>query len=133
MKRRRRPSLARSFPLVRMAVAGFTILEILIATAILGIVFVGLLAALGDTFVADQAAYASARSRNLAQRVMEEVVHTAFDNLLSLDGDTITQDGFTVTVRVVASTPDLRLVEVTAAKPGTLTGTTRLLTYRARR
>ena len=113
--------------------SGLTLFEVLIAAAVLGMVFLGLLAAMGDSFLANRAAYASTRSQNLAKCVMEETLQTTFDNLLSLDGDTVTQDGFTATVHVLESTADLRLIEVTVAKAGTHTGTTRLLTYRCKR
>jgi len=117
----------------RTSQAGLTLFEILLSAAILGIVFVGLSAAMGGAMLADNASYASTRSESLAKRVLEEVLETEFDNLLSLDGNTVTQDQFVATIHVVESTANLRLIEVTVAKEGTHTGTTRLLTYKARR
>lgn len=113
--------------------SGLTLFETLLATAVLGVVFLGLVAALGGSFLAAEAAYASTRSQNLARRVMEEVVETDFEDLLGLDGNVVEEDGFTAEISAVEVTPGLRLIEVLVRKPGTHTATTRLLTYRARR
>ena len=113
--------------------AGLTLFETLLATAVVGTVFLGLLAAMGGSFVATGASYASTRSQNLAKRVMEEVLENAFDNLLSLDGTTVQENGYTAVVSVTEPATNLRLVEVIVTKPGAHTANTRLLTYRARR
>jgi Tfp pilus assembly protein PilV len=110
-----------------------TLFEVLLATAVLSMVFLGLLAAIGDSFIAGQSAYTATRSRNLAERIMEETAASPFDTLLNLDGATVSQDGFTATIGVVDTTMDLRLIEVVVTRPGAHLGATRLLTYRARR
>jgi len=112
---------------------GLTLFETLIATAVLGVVFLGLLAAMGDSLLAGRAAYTCSRSQNLATRVMEEAIENHFDDLLTLDGTVIEEDGFTATINVVESARNLRLLEVTVTAPGSHLGRTRLLTYRARR
>jgi len=117
----------------RPAEVGLTLFETLIATAVLGIVFLGLLAAMGDSFLANHAAYASTRSQHFAGRVMEEIIESGFDDLLSLDGNVVEEDGFTAAIDVVESAQNLRLIEVTVTRPGSHTATTRLLTYRAKR
>lgn len=113
--------------------AGLTLFETLLSTAVLGIVSLGLLAAMGDSFIAGHVNYHASRSQNLAKRVMEEVLENHFDNLLSLDGNVIREQGFTATIHVVDSAKNLRLIEVVVTRPGTPAATTRLLTYRAAR
>jgi len=112
---------------------GLTLFETLIATAVLGMVFLGLLAAMGDSFIVGRAAYTCSRSQNLATRVMEETIENDFDDLLGLDGNVIEEGVFTATINVVESARNLRLIEVTVTSPNAHLATTRLLTYRARR
>ncbi len=112
---------------------GLTLFETLLATAALGMLFLGLLAAMGDSFIATGASYASTRSQDLAKRVMEEVLDNSFDNLLSLDGTEVHDHGYTAAVSVTEPATNLRLIEVAVTKPGAHTANTRLLTYKAQR
>jgi len=112
---------------------GFSLFEVVLAAGILSLVMLGVLAAMNGSFMADRAAANTTRSQSIARQAMEECLHAAFDDLLSLDGDTTTVDGFTVQVSVVQSSVDTRLVEVVvdhAKEPGSRT---RLLLLRSAR
>jgi len=113
--------------------AGVTLLEMVFAAAILSVLMVGVLAAMNGSFMADRAAGNDTASQTLARRVMEECMAVAYEDLMNLNGNTTTVNGFTATVSVVQSTVDTRLIEVQVVNPDEPGGTTRLLVLRSAR
>ncbi len=113
--------------------SGFSLVEVIVAAGILSLVVLGVLAATNGSFMADRAAANTTRSQAIARHAMEECLNTLFDDLLNLDGDTTTVDGFTVDISVVQSSVDLRIIEVTVDKPAAPGSRTRLLMLRSAR
>ena len=111
--------------------AGFSLFEIVLAAGILSLVMLGVLAAMNGSFMADEVAANTTRSQTIARQAMEECLAVSYDDLLSLDGNTATVDGFTVTISVLQSSLDMRLIEVVVDKVDALGGRTRLLVARA--
>lgn len=113
--------------------AGFTLFETVLAAAILSLVMLGVLAGVNNSFLADKAAAGATSSQTIARRIMEECLAVAYDDLLNLNGNTTTVDGFTTRVTVIQSATDLRLIEVTVDRPGATSSSTRLLMLRSAR
>lgn len=112
--------------------AGFTMIEVIVAIAIISIALVPtasmrLKAAQANAAIEEREKYAI-----LVQRLLETKVRAVpFDQLVSsnaVDMDT----GFTYAITVTASSPTLRKVTITATAPGSATPIDRLVTLVAK-
>ncbi len=118
-------------PSFRISETGFTLFEVVLAAAILALLMLGVLAATNGSFLADRAAGNATRSQAIARQTMEECLATDYNDLLNLNGNTATVQGFTVTITVMQSTVDTRLVEVVVDKAGAVGARTRLVALRS--
>ena len=92
--------------------AGFTLIEMLITAALIGIVVVGVVSTFTTAFIADRNSQEVITGRNLAQEVMETMAAVDYGNLLAMHGNAITRDDFTATISVDQIAAGLLRVEV---------------------
>ena len=98
--------------------AGFTLLEVMIATVILVTLALGLATSMGAAFMADAAARNAAASTHAAQQVMEELQHLDYGDVLACDGDAmLTSEGIALKLSVSEVMVGMLLVEVQTCRP----------------
>ena len=115
------------------ACEGFTIVEMLITAALVGIVVIGVVSTFTTAFVADRNSQEIMTSRNMAQEIMENMQAVDFDNLLAMNGTTVTRDDLTANVSVDQVASGLLRVEVLVSHASIADVNTRVVTVVADR
>ncbi|MGE3164792.1 MAG: prepilin-type N-terminal cleavage/methylation domain-containing protein [Planctomycetota bacterium] len=92
--------------------AGYTLMEVLVATALVAALALAVMASYSVAFAADRTAQQLLSAQNLAQNTMETISTTAFAQLGSLDGASVTDGDLTGTISVDAISSTLTRCEV---------------------
>ncbi len=131
----------RLMPLGRPAVGpregeeGVTILEVMIAAAVLAIASLGLISLITASSQLDSISQEKLKDIELANQIMEECRDTSFNDLPNLDGNIVETDGGVATIYVTPVQSALLQVEVIVHRknPSGMYHEYRLTTYRAMR
>ena len=103
---------------VRAREAGYTLLEVVIATVMVVILAMGLAGAMGTAFMADAAARDTAQSTHAAQQVLEELQDLSYHDVLAQDGTAmLTARGVAVKISAHETMVGMITVEVYACRP----------------
>ncbi len=92
--------------------SGFTIVEIVMAAAIIAIVAAGVLSSISMAYLADRTSTDLITAQNFVREVVESVEVTPFDALLALDGSTLNDGRFNAATSVTLVSVGLIRVEV---------------------
>jgi prepilin-type N-terminal cleavage/methylation domain-containing protein len=102
----------------RRADSGFTLLEVMFASIIMAIVFMGLLASLSGSFLTTGMAERTSESQATAKRLLEEACELAYADMLLLDGNAIvTPQGLAAKYQVFETSSGLLTLEVEVLRP----------------
>ena len=112
---------------------GFTLIEVLITTAIIAIVVIGVVSTFTTAFFADRNSQQIISSRHLAQEVMESMSAVDFDVLLGMDGNTVARGELSAAVSVAQVAAGLIRVEVLVTHTNIADVNTRVVTVVADR
>ena len=97
---------------------GFTLLEVMIASVVMAIIFMGLLSSITGAFLATDMAKQASESQAMARRLIEEAREFAYGDMLLLDGNSlITPHGLAAKYRVFETSPGLLTLEVEVCRP----------------
>lgn len=105
--------------ILRASTAGFSLLEVAITTAILGAVLLATATAFGSTMNATDQARRTTEAAIFLEATVENISAQPYDNLLSLDGNTVF-DGTNAadsnfSVSITATQAEVDLIQVTAS------------------
>lgn len=92
--------------------AGYTLMEVLIATSLVAALALAVMASYTIAFSADRTAQQLISAQSLAQNTMETVATTPFGLLPSLDGTSVTDGDLTATISVDSIAASLNRCEV---------------------
>ena len=91
---------------------GFTLIEVSLALSMIAMILVGVMAALSSGFLAQRNNSEIVETQFLTQQVVEEIQDSAFDDLLSFNGTSVTStDGF-YRAQVTAASAGLHLIRI---------------------
>jgi prepilin-type N-terminal cleavage/methylation domain-containing protein len=97
---------------------GFTLLELMIATVVMAIIFMGLISSITGSFLATGTANKATESQAIARQMLEEAMELSYGDMLLLDGDSlITADGLAAKYQVFEVTPGLLELRVEICRP----------------
>ena len=97
---------------------GYTLLEVMIAVAIVVILALGLASSMGAAFLADAVARDTATATHACQQVMEELEELDYADVLATDGNAIlTEEGIAIKMAVSEAMVGMLLVEVCGCRP----------------
>ena len=92
---------------------GFTLIELMIAALIMGIIFMALISSMTGAFLTTDAASMTTRAQGTARRLLEETRDYTYDQLLLMNGSAIvTDDGMSAKYQVYETSIGLLTVEV---------------------
>mgnify|MGYP006296552721 CR=1 FL=1 len=80
--------------------SGLTLIELIIAVAVLAVLMLGLFAAMSTSMYTAARSKHSAEMQKLAQQVMEELLSLNYGNLQAQDGKVILEGKYTVSISV---------------------------------
>jgi len=97
---------------------GFTLLELMIASVVMAIIFMGLISSITGAFLATDMANRACEAQATTRRLLEEATELAYGDMLLLDGNSlITADGLAAKFQVFETSPGLLSVEVEVCRP----------------
>jgi len=100
------------------AQSGFTLLELMIAAAVLSILFMAFISTLTGSFLASNTSITANSARACAQRLMEETMDIDYaDCHLLHQNAVLTPEGLACKMGVVQVSTDLVIIEVNVCKP----------------
>lgn len=89
---------------------GFTLIEVMIAAAVIAIVLIGVVSTLSTAFVADRVASESTRAQNYCRQTMETLMEQEFSTLPTFNGSSIVRG--TLSANIETTTVAVGLVRV---------------------
>ena len=102
----------------RIGEKGFTLLELMIASVVMAIIFMGLISSLTGSFLATDMANKSTEAQALGRRMLEEAMQLEYGDELLLNGNAlITDEGIAAKYEVFETSPGLLTVEVEVCRP----------------
>ena len=97
---------------------GFTLLELMIASVVMAIIFMGLLSSITGAFLATNMANKASEAQATARRLLEEAADLSYGDMVLLDGNSlITQDGLAAKYQVYEMSQGLLTLEVEVCRP----------------
>lgn len=97
---------------------GFTLLEVMIASVVMAIIFMGLISSITGAFLTTEMANKASMAQATARRVLEEATQLDYGDMLLLDGNSlITPEGITAKYQVFETSPGLLTLEVEVCRP----------------
>ena len=100
---------------------GFTLLEVLIATVIMAIIFMGLISAISGTFLSATMANRATEAQDTARQLLEEASELSYADMLLLHGNAlIGTGGLAAKIQVYEVSTGLLLLEVEVCRPTTM-------------
>ncbi|HUW56247.1 MAG TPA: prepilin-type N-terminal cleavage/methylation domain-containing protein [Planctomycetota bacterium] len=98
--------------------AGFTLLELMIASVVMAIIFMGLISSITGAFLATDVANRATEAQATTRRLLEEATQIVYGDMLLLDGNSLfTPDGLAVKYQVFETSPGLLTLEVEVCRP----------------
>ena len=91
---------------------GFTLIEVSLALSLIAMILVGVMAALSSAFLAQRNNSEIVETQFLTQQVIEEAQDSAFDDLLSFNGTSVTSTDGLYRAQITASSAGLHLVRI---------------------
>lgn len=99
---------------------GFTLVELIIASVVMAIIFMGLISSITGSFLATNMANRAAEGQATARRLLEEAMELDYGDMLLLDGSSlITDDGLAAKYQVYETSAGLLTLEVEVCRPET--------------
>lgn len=98
--------------------SGFTLLELMMAAAVMAILFMGLISSITGAFLATDMANRASEAQATTRRLLEEAMELAYEDMLLLDGNTlVTPEGIAAKYQVYETTPGLLTLEAEVCCP----------------
>ena len=102
----------------RQADAGFTLLELMIASIAMAIIFMGLISSITGAFLATDMANKATEAQATTRRLLEEATQLTYGDMLLLEGNSLfTPDGLAAKYQVFETSPGLLTLEVEVCRP----------------
>ena len=99
---------------------GFTLVELMIASLVMAIIFMGLISSITGSIMATNMAKKAAEGQATARRLLEEATELDYGDMLLLDGSSlITADGVAAKYQVYETSSGLLTLEVEVCRPET--------------
>jgi len=91
---------------------GVTLVEVMIAVAIISVLFLGLFAALTTAFNTTGINYSNAHLQKFAQQIMEEILADSYANLATWNNKTVTYQGMIAEITVHDFAVDTKQISI---------------------
>ena len=97
---------------------GFTLLELMIASVVMAIIFMGLISSITGSFLATDMANRASEAQATARTLLEEATELSYGDALMLDGSSlVTDSGVAGKYQVFETAPGLLTIEVEVCRP----------------